>query len=162
MIPQRAMAAPGSRVAVAQCPDYGKSLLPTMSRMFDQLGGLAGAIRSHATTVEDKIVEFLGNENREIFSKLFAHLVVVTIDRTPTRRWASKEKFDATLKAVIDIDAGRNGGPCQRAAFLRTSSLRNFSGGERNGGVSVPRAVACLPPFITIPQFHCIALHLPI
>lgn len=72
-------------------------------KAFEQLGGLVGAIRSHATTVEDKFVKSLGTENREIFSKLFASLVMVTIDRTPTRRWASKEKFDAPLRAGIDI-----------------------------------------------------------
>lgn len=29
--------------------------------------------------------------------------MVVAIDRTPTRRWASKQKFDAQLKSVINI-----------------------------------------------------------
>lgn len=70
---------------------------------FDQLGGLIGAIRSHVTTVEDKIVMSLAIDGREVVSKLFASLVVVTIDRTPTRRWASKEKFDANLRSVIDV-----------------------------------------------------------
>jgi uncharacterized protein (DUF362 family) len=36
----RAAQAPASTVAVAKCPDYGPDLVPTLSRMFDQLGGL--------------------------------------------------------------------------------------------------------------------------
>lgn len=89
-------------------------------QVFEQLGGLAGAIRSHVEAIEEKIAQSLAYKDRgvvdpndlqlvklylekEAFPKLFASLVVVTIDRTPTRRWASKEKFDAKLRSVIDI-----------------------------------------------------------
>ncbi len=80
----------------------GKALTETA---FDQLGGLAGAIRSHVTAVEDQIVKLLGTSGKddEVFPKLFASLVVVSIDGTPTRRWASKQKFDVRLRSVIDI-----------------------------------------------------------
>jgi len=87
---------------------------------FDQLGGLAGAIRSHVEAIEEKIAQSLAPKDRgvvdsdvlqlvkvylekEAFPKLFAALVVVSIDRTPTRQWASKEKFDAKLRSVIDV-----------------------------------------------------------
>jgi len=32
--------APGSKVSIGRCPDYGAALTPTLGRMFDQLGGL--------------------------------------------------------------------------------------------------------------------------
>ena len=39
-LPKRAVAAPTAPVAVARCASYGAELLPTLNRMFDQLGGL--------------------------------------------------------------------------------------------------------------------------
>ncbi|MDH5741014.1 MAG: formylglycine-generating enzyme family protein, partial [Nitrospira sp.] len=80
----------------------GKALTETA---FDQLGGLAGAICSYVTTVEDQIAKSLGTSGwgDEVFPKLFASLVVVSIDGTPTRRWASKQKFNVLLRSVIDI-----------------------------------------------------------
>ena len=36
--PVRAAAAPTSPVAVSVCRDYGASLLPSLEKMFDQLG----------------------------------------------------------------------------------------------------------------------------
>ncbi|MBI4903050.1 MAG: DUF362 domain-containing protein [Acidobacteria bacterium] len=52
LIPGRAVAAPGSRVAVAQCPDYGRSLMPALSRMFDQLGGLEKLVRGKTVAMK--------------------------------------------------------------------------------------------------------------
>lgn len=36
----RAAEAPATTVSIAKCPDYGPDLVPTLDRMFDQLGGL--------------------------------------------------------------------------------------------------------------------------
>ncbi|MGE0644145.1 MAG: SUMF1/EgtB/PvdO family nonheme iron enzyme [Nitrospira sp.] len=70
---------------------------------FDQLGGLTGAIHNHITTVEDSIVTLLGADEVPVFAKIFAALVVVTIDRMPIRRWVSKESFDVKVQSVIDV-----------------------------------------------------------
>lgn len=87
---------------------------------FDQLGGLAGVIRRHVDAVEEKIAESIATGDSGVvkpdllqrvklyletagFPKLFSSLVVVSLERTPTRRWASKEKFDATMRSVIDV-----------------------------------------------------------
>lgn len=72
-------------------------------RAFNQLGGLAGVIRCHATIVEDRIIKLLRTDSREVFSKLFAPLVEVTNYRRPTRRWVSRERFEADLRPAIDV-----------------------------------------------------------
>jgi uncharacterized protein (DUF362 family) len=48
-----ATSAPASTVAVAKCPDYGPDLVPTLDRMFDQLGGLGRIVKGK--TVAAKI-----------------------------------------------------------------------------------------------------------
>lgn len=70
---------------------------------FEQLGGLSGAICRHVEGVEEKIVQLVSRDQKGVFHKLFGSLVVVTVDRTPTRRWASKVSFDARLRSVIDV-----------------------------------------------------------
>lgn len=70
---------------------------------YDHMGGLIGAIRTHVSAVEKRIGEVIGTDDGQVFAKLFAPLVVVTMDRTPTRRWAAKESFDRTTQSVIDI-----------------------------------------------------------
>jgi hypothetical protein len=72
-------------------------------RAFDHMGGLTGAIRTHVASVEQKICEAIGTDDGQVFAKLFAPLVVVTMERTPTRRRAAKEHFDRTIHSVIDI-----------------------------------------------------------
>src|SRR5665213_1375891 len=44
---------PATTVAVAKCPDYGPDLVPTLDRMFDQLGGLGRLVKGK--TVAAKI-----------------------------------------------------------------------------------------------------------
>ena len=44
--------APGSRVAVAKCTDYGASLMPALARMFDQLGGLEGLVKGKTVAIK--------------------------------------------------------------------------------------------------------------
>ena len=48
-----AATAPATTVAVAKCPDYGPDLVPTLDRMFDQLGGLGRLVKGK--TVAAKI-----------------------------------------------------------------------------------------------------------
>jgi len=56
--PSRADKAPTSPVAIAQCRDYGKDLLPTLDRMFDQLGGLGWLVRGKTVAIK---VNLTGN-----------------------------------------------------------------------------------------------------
>jgi uncharacterized protein (DUF362 family) len=44
--------APTAPVAVARCRTYGVELLPTLERMFDQLGGLAGLVKGKTVAVK--------------------------------------------------------------------------------------------------------------
>lgn len=47
-----AAATPAARVAVAKCKSYGPELLPTMERMFDQLGGIGTLVRGKTVAVK--------------------------------------------------------------------------------------------------------------
>jgi len=44
--------APTAPVAIARCPDYGSQLLPTMDRMFDQLGGLSRIVANKTVAIK--------------------------------------------------------------------------------------------------------------
>jgi len=48
----RAAAAPTAPVAVAQCKTYGAELLPTLERMFDQLGGLGHLVKNKTVAIK--------------------------------------------------------------------------------------------------------------
>ncbi len=47
-----ARSAPGGRVSIARCPDYGSALLPAMQRMFDQIGGLGALVKGKTAAVK--------------------------------------------------------------------------------------------------------------
>jgi uncharacterized protein (DUF362 family) len=48
----RAATAPATRVAVARCQSYGPELLPTLDRMFDQLGGLGRIVKGKTVAIK--------------------------------------------------------------------------------------------------------------
>lgn len=50
--PARAASAPSTPVAVAKCQSYGSELLPTLERMFDQIGGLAGIVKGKTVAIK--------------------------------------------------------------------------------------------------------------
>ncbi|MBL8235620.1 MAG: DUF362 domain-containing protein, partial [Bryobacterales bacterium] len=53
MFTGRALAAPQStRVAVAQCPDYGAALTPALNGLFDQLGGLGRMVKGKTVVIK--------------------------------------------------------------------------------------------------------------
>jgi uncharacterized protein (DUF362 family) len=47
-----ASAAPGSTVSVARCKSYGSELLPTLTRMFDQIGGLGRLVKGKTVAIK--------------------------------------------------------------------------------------------------------------
>jgi len=47
-----AKAAPADPVALAACPSYGAELLPTLERMFDQLGGLGRLVKGKTVAIK--------------------------------------------------------------------------------------------------------------
>jgi len=55
-----ATANPTPRVAIGKCPDYGPELLPTMQRMFDQLGGLERLVKGKTVAIK---VNMTGDTN---------------------------------------------------------------------------------------------------
>src|SRR5664280_1594843 len=57
-LPARAIQSPAAPVALARCPSYGAELLPTLTRMFDQLGGLGGLVKGKTVAIK---VNMTGN-----------------------------------------------------------------------------------------------------
>jgi hypothetical protein len=53
----RAVTAPTGKVAVARCKTYGPELVPTLEKMFDQLGGLGGLVKGKTVAMK---VNFIG------------------------------------------------------------------------------------------------------
>jgi uncharacterized protein (DUF362 family) len=53
----RAAAAPTARVTVAKCKTYGPELVPTLEKMFDQVGGLSGLVKGKTVALK---VNFIG------------------------------------------------------------------------------------------------------
>jgi uncharacterized protein (DUF362 family) len=47
-----AASAPTARVAVARCSSYGSELLPTLTRLFDQLGGLGRVVKGKTVAIK--------------------------------------------------------------------------------------------------------------
>ena len=45
-------AAPGSRVSVARCTEYGSALYPVIRTMFDQLGGIGGLVKGKTVAIK--------------------------------------------------------------------------------------------------------------
>jgi len=56
--PARSLAstAPTARVSVAKCKTYGPELLPTMEKMFDQLGGLGTLVKGKTVAVKVNLI----------------------------------------------------------------------------------------------------------
>ena len=50
--PGRAVAAPAAPVALARCPSYGDELVPALSKMFDQIGGLGRLVKGKTVAVK--------------------------------------------------------------------------------------------------------------
>ena len=59
----RAVPSPAAPVALAQCPSYGAELLPTLTRMFDQLGGLGGLVKGKTVAIK---VNMTGNADSRL------------------------------------------------------------------------------------------------
>ncbi len=69
-MPRFARAAPSSTVSVAKCPTYGAELLPTLNRMFDQIGGLSVLVSNKTVAIKLNLTgspnQLLGNSPTEL------------------------------------------------------------------------------------------------
>ena len=72
-------------------------------KAYDDFGGLAGAIGRHAEVVEDKIAKTFKKDAKELLPGIFKPLVVINIDRQPTRRRANPAEFDESIKPIKDL-----------------------------------------------------------
>jgi Sulfatase-modifying factor enzyme 1/Domain of unknown function (DUF4062)/AAA ATPase domain len=72
-------------------------------KAYDDFGGLAGAIGRHAEAAEDKISKDFKKDAKELLPDIFKPLVVINIDRQPTRRRASPAEFDERIQPIKDL-----------------------------------------------------------
>ena len=72
-------------------------------KAYDDFGGLAGAIGRHAEVVEDKISKTFKKDAKELLPDIFKPLVVINIDKQPTRRRASPTEFDESIQPVKNL-----------------------------------------------------------
>jgi len=59
----RAVTAPKGKVTVGKCKDYGPELVPTLEKMFDQLGGLGGLVKGKTVAMK---VNFIGVRSQRL------------------------------------------------------------------------------------------------
>ena len=59
----RAVTAPQGKVTVGKCMTYGPELVPTLEKMFDQLGGLGGLVKGKTVTMK---VNFIGLRSQRL------------------------------------------------------------------------------------------------
>ena len=48
--------APSARVAIAKCPAYDSGMLPALTRLFDQIGGLSGLVKGKTVAIKINMV----------------------------------------------------------------------------------------------------------
>ena len=63
----RAVTAPTGKVTVGKCKDYGPELVPTLEKMFDQLGGLSGLVKGKVVAMK---VNFIGVRSQRLGNAL--------------------------------------------------------------------------------------------
>jgi len=63
----RAVTAPQGKVTVGKCMTYGPELVPTLEKMFDQLGGLSGLVKGKTVAMK---VNFIGVRSQRLGSAL--------------------------------------------------------------------------------------------
>ena len=71
--------------------------------VYNELGGIAGAIGVHVDTVENRITKEFGAGASTWLPKIFQPLVVVNIDGQPTRRRALKMTLEDDLQPIVDL-----------------------------------------------------------
>ena len=72
-------------------------------KAYDDFGGLSGGIGRHSEVVEDKISKTLKKDAKELLPAIFKLLVVINIDRQPTRRRAHPAEFADSIKPIKDL-----------------------------------------------------------
>lgn len=71
--------------------------------VYEQLGGINGAIAHHAAQVESTIRETLGAATFALLPKLFQSLVIVNAEGLPTRRRPLSSAFSSEMNEVIHV-----------------------------------------------------------
>ena len=72
--------------------------------VYDQMGGVTGAIGAHVKNVEETIHRELGHKVKDVLPKIFQSLAKVQKEEgVPTRNRSLVSGFDGTLRRVVDL-----------------------------------------------------------
>lgn len=71
--------------------------------VYEQLGGIQGAIAHHAADVEAAVQREQGTVVATLLPKLFQSLVIMDAERLPTRRRPLRSQFSAAMMPLIDV-----------------------------------------------------------
>jgi formylglycine-generating enzyme required for sulfatase activity len=71
--------------------------------VYDNVGGIAGGIRTHVEAVEEQVARQYGGDAQAWLPKIFQPLVVVNLDGQPTRCRVLKARYSSDLLPVIDL-----------------------------------------------------------
>jgi uncharacterized protein (DUF362 family) len=81
--PSFAAAAPAGRVTIGKCKDYGSELVPTLEKMFDQLGGLGRLVKGKTVAIKVNFIgvrwQRLGNATMEDTFWSNPHMIGATV-----------------------------------------------------------------------------------
>jgi formylglycine-generating enzyme required for sulfatase activity len=71
--------------------------------VYNNLGGVSGAIAEHVKTAGEKIRKKLGGKGPELLPKIFQSLVIVYLEGPPTPRRPLLTEFTSELRPVVDL-----------------------------------------------------------
>ena len=111
--PSLAATAPAGRVTVGKCADYGSALVPTLEKMFDQLGGLGRLVKGKTVAVKVNLIgvrwQRLGNAPMEDTFWSNPYMIGATVHllgKAGARRirvlegaWSTAEKLEEVMLA---------------------------------------------------------------
>ncbi|MCP4715862.1 MAG: ATP-binding protein, partial [Deltaproteobacteria bacterium] len=71
-------------------------------QVYDDIGGVAGAVSDHVKNTEQKLRREIGADAKDLLPKLFQVLLVVDSEGLPTRRRARRSDFADDLAPLVD------------------------------------------------------------
>ena len=72
-------------------------------RVYKDFGGVEGAIVDHIKTVEEELIETIGNEALNLLPQIFPLLLLVDVEGHITRRHALWTQFSVELRPIVDL-----------------------------------------------------------
>ena len=157
-------AAPSAPVAVAKCDTYGPELVPTLERMFDQVGGLGRLVKGRTVAVKVNLTGLptvrlgtLPAERAQWVHPRVIGAVAHLMERAGARRirilespWCSAAPLEETMVRA-GWDPGEILGAARRVDLVNTNCLGNAKEYRR---FEVPGGGLLFTSYLLHPAFH--------